>query len=349
MDVIKKKLFGEINLEDEFFDTLKEDYPGFDKWFNKKAEKEEYAFVLDDKGIQGFLYLKEENEKCTDIMPNLEAGRRLKVGTFKINAHGTKLGERFIKIIIDEMFKNNFNETYVTIFEKHDSLIKLLEKYGFIYYGKKESSAGRENVYIKYLKRIHEDILLDYPKVNIKNNNKFLLAIFPKFHTRMFPDSKLKTEKTHRIEDISFTNSIEKIYLSGVNLSCYKKGDIVVIYRTKDYDKPARYSSVATSICVVEEIKHINSFNNYDEFYNYCIKHSVFTEDELKSFWKTKRYEYLIKMLYNVALDKRPIRRDLIEKAGLDGRKRWAAVDLTDEEFLKILELGDVSESFIID
>ena len=31
------KRFNEIDLNDCFFDSLKEDYPGFDTWYNKKA------------------------------------------------------------------------------------------------------------------------------------------------------------------------------------------------------------------------------------------------------------------------------------------------------------------------
>ena len=101
MDVIERKKISEINLEDNFFSTLKADYPGFNEWFYKKAKAGESAFILEDGSIQGFLYLKEENEGDISVVPKLKEARRLKVGTFKINAHGTKLGERFIKIIID--------------------------------------------------------------------------------------------------------------------------------------------------------------------------------------------------------------------------------------------------------
>lgn len=66
------------------------------------------------------------------------------------------------------------------------------------------------------------------------------------------------------------------------------------------------------------------------------------------SFWREKKYPYLIKMLYNIALNKRPIRKQLVEDIGLDAKKRWVALKLTDEEFFKILELGEVDESFII-
>lgn len=349
MNAIEKKKFKEINLNDIFFDSLKEDYLGFEEWYLRKVKNEEYAFVLEDDGIQGFLYLKEEEEEDKSISPAFELGRRLKVGTFKVNAHGTKVGERFIKIIIDEMYKNCFEEAYVTIFDKHDGLIDLLTRYGFQYHGRKESKAGVENVYVKYTNIVYNDLFLDYPRINIRKSKKILLSIYPKFHTRMFPDSKLITEKDHFIEDISFSNSIEKIYLSGAfNLYKYDKGDIVVIYRTKDSHGFARYRSVATSICVVEEIKHISEFESYDEFLNYCIKYSVFEEHELKNFWRTKKYPYLIRMLYNIALGKRLIRKQLIDNVGLDENERWVAVPLTDEEFLKILELGEVNENLII-
>lgn len=350
MDSIQKKLFKNINLEDKFFDSLKNDYSGFEGWFNKKAAGGEFAYIFEDEGIQGFLYLKEENEEDNNITPKLEKKRRLKVGTFKVNAHGTKLGERFVKIIIDGILNNNYDEAYVTIFEKHPELIQLLERYGFEYYGKKATKGTneKENVYFKYANSFQNDILLDYPKLDTRDNNKFMLSIWPTFHTRMFPDSKLNTEKSHIIEDVSVTNSIEKIYLSGANISNYKRGDIVVIYRTAEYGKRAEYSAVATSVCVVEEIQHINNFSNYGEFYNYCRKHSVFTDSELEEFWRTKKYKYLIKMLYNIALNKRPIRKDLIEIVGLNRTDRWVSVDLTDKQFEKILELGEVDESFII-
>lgn len=244
---------------------------------------------------------------------------------------------------------NNEEEAYVTVFPKHFNLIDLLERYGFIYHGYKESNFGVENVYVKCTNKIHGDLFLDYPKVNMKNNKKFLLSIWPEYHTRMFPDSKLRTEKEHYIEDISFTNSIEKIYLSGAfNLNQYDKGDIVVIYRTAEKGARAWYQAVATSICTVLEVKNIYEFKSCDEFIEYCIKYSVFKEEELRRFWSSKKYPHLIKMIYNVALDKRPIRKKLIEDVGLNANERWVTLSLTDQQLLKILELGDINENLII-
>lgn len=96
--MIQKK-FEEINLQNPFFQTLRDDYNGFDEWFIRKSK--ESAFVQYDScnKIIGFLYLKVETGKVEDVVPELYANRILKVGTFKIDAHGTKLGERFVKII----------------------------------------------------------------------------------------------------------------------------------------------------------------------------------------------------------------------------------------------------------
>lgn len=349
MDAIKLVKFENLNLDDIFFDSLKKDYVGFEGWFNKKKLSKEVAYVLEENGIQGFLYLKREEEEHFDIEPILEEKLRIKVGTFKINAHGTKLGERFIKIIIDYMYEERIEEAYVTVFEKHDELIKLLKKYGFEYHGVKKSISGVEQVYMKKFLVEKKDIYLDYPKINTDGNNKFLLSIYPKYHTKIFPDSRLKTEGNHIIEDIPCTNSIKKIYLSGSgDLVNYKKGDIVVIYRTKEYNKSARYSSVATSICTIESIRSIYEFANYNEFYSYCNKYSVFSNDELSNFWMHKTYPHIIKMLYNIAMDKKIIRKRLIDEIGLDGNTRWVVVPLTNKQFNKILEIGEVDESLII-
>jgi len=69
---VQQKLFGELDLNDPFFDTLKEDYPGFDKWFHKKANEHAYVTVNNENGkLLSFLFIKTEdrNEFYTDLSP----------------------------------------------------------------------------------------------------------------------------------------------------------------------------------------------------------------------------------------------------------------------------------------
>ena len=60
-EVITLKRFADIDLSDSFLDSLKEDYPGFESWFQKKATNNEKAYVqYTGTALQAFLYLKKE-------------------------------------------------------------------------------------------------------------------------------------------------------------------------------------------------------------------------------------------------------------------------------------------------
>ena len=99
---ITKKYFGAINLQDSFFDSFRQDYNGFDRWFNRKAD--EIAYVTHSREyILSFLYVKVEDktENYMNITPVLPPKKRLKIGSFKVVSNGVRLGERFLKIIFD--------------------------------------------------------------------------------------------------------------------------------------------------------------------------------------------------------------------------------------------------------
>jgi hypothetical protein len=344
---LEKVKFKEINLDDSFFNSLKSDYLGFEEWFNRKGEEE--AFIkYKDKLVEGSLYLKLENGPIDDITPIINCNKVLKIGTFKINPHGTRLGERFIKKALDFAVVNNVEMCYVTIFERHEGLINLFAKYGFVQSGRKHSLGGSELVFIKELKEVKNDILLDYPLINTKNKQKFLLAIYPQYHSVMFPDSILKNENVNILEDVTITNSIHKTYVTRMSVNRANPGDIFVIYRTKTEGQSAEYSSVATSVCVVEEVKSQYEFKNFEEFFKYATTYSIFDYDDLKKWYDVGKC-YAIKMTYNAALSKRLIRKKLIEDIGLDRQARWSFIKISDNQFYRILEEGGVSESLIID
>ncbi|MBQ0328167.1 MULTISPECIES: GNAT family N-acetyltransferase [Providencia] len=150
---IQEKFFREIDLNDRFFNSLKADYDGFDNWFISKSGSKAFVSYNDNGEMDGFLYLKVEDEAITDTTPTFERKSRVKLGTFKIDAHGTKLGERFVRLVFQFAMKNNLKEIYVTIFDKHAGLISLLSRYGFELRAKKnlETSNGQEGVYFKNL------------------------------------------------------------------------------------------------------------------------------------------------------------------------------------------------------
>lgn len=120
---VEKVRMGEVDLNDSFFDSLKEDYIGFEKWFNKKAN--DFVYITKNKTnnkLLSFLYLKLEDtsEDYNNIEPRFTPKKRLKIGTFKVVSNGVRLGERFIKIIIDNALNYKVEEIYVTIFNKRE-------------------------------------------------------------------------------------------------------------------------------------------------------------------------------------------------------------------------------------
>ena len=356
MDNFLVKAFSEIDLADGFFDSLKVDYPEFSEWFNKKAAAGEVATVYLENGkIKDFLYMKVEAEEMTtsgrcQFIPNLPQRSRLKIGTCKVESRGTRRGERLIKRALDFAIKKKVEEVYVTVFPKHEKLIELFGKYGFVERAKKyHSNDNYEFVLVKDLNTFTGDILSDYPFVHTGNVNKYLLSIYPKYHTLLFPDSILNNESYEIIKDLSHTNSIHKAYICLMqDVAKLRRGDNIVIYRTTDITGKAFYRSVATSICVVENVMSKSDFLDVDDFIGQVKDYSIFEEKDLRT-WYKKPNIFLIKMTYNVSLNKRITRGDLIENIGLDANAYWGILELTDVQYKGIRTKGMADESYFVD
>jgi hypothetical protein len=100
VSIFKITPFNDCNVNDSFFDSLKQDYPGFENWFIRKAQANEKAYVYADEGVRAFLYIKGvEDEEIPGILPK---ARRMKIGTLKISegSQGLRLGEGAIGIAL---------------------------------------------------------------------------------------------------------------------------------------------------------------------------------------------------------------------------------------------------------
>lgn len=344
---LKSMQFKYVNLADSFFDSLKAGYVEFSDWFARKGDQSAYVFE-NENGIQGFLYLKLEDGPIDDVTPSLPAKRRIKVGTMKINAHGTKMGERFVKKIFDHAVSASAEEIYVTVFAEHEGLIRLLTRYGFNTIGQKQTANGIEQVMLRSLDAPFQDFYSSYPKVSLKNANCYILSLYPQWHTRLLPDSILRNERSDIVEDISSANSIHKVYLCAMKgVEALKPGDAIVVYRTSDDQGPAHYRSVTTSIGVIEDYKNINEFGTKEDFFRYCRAHSVFSSAELEQFWRSKKYFHVFKFTYNIAFKRRVTRATLIEELGISS-PYWGFFQISDEQLRAIAAKGEVDESLIV-
>jgi len=341
--------FGDIDVNDPFFDSLKAGYDGFEDWFASKSGHEVFAVRDGDETLSGMLYLKEESGEIVDVEPPLPAAKWLKVGTMKIVGRGTKLGERVLKKILDSAIHLDCDGVYVTVFEVHGSLIDLFKRYGFVEHGRKITQRGEELVLKRDLQQIWHNSLLDYPFFKVKGRRAWILAIYPDYHTAIFPDSILNNEPEEIVKDVSHTNTIQKVYIGGVSLTRMTEGDLVIFYRTTDKQAPAFYRSVATSVCVIQETKSRADFDSETEFLEYSLQHSVFSEAELRAKYRNDNRLYVAKVTYNAAFNRRVTRGRLLEEALITEHPRWDLREITLRQFRHILEMGQVNARLAID
>ncbi len=347
---VRKEYFGQINLNDLFFDSLKEDYPGFERWFIKKSDDIAYVTVNKDNNlILSFLYLKveSEDENYSDIVPLFKPKKRLKVGTLKVINNGFRLGERFMKIIFDNALTNKVQEIYVTIYDHREEqrrLIELMEQWGFSYWGMK----GRERVYVRDFLPTFDinQLKKNYPYIS-KNSTAYIVPIYEQYHTELLPDSILNTESPLEfVEDFPHRNGISKVYVSRAIQPHPTKGDLLVFYRTGGY-----YKSVVSTIGLVQEV--IYDIETESDFIKQCRKGSVFPETELKAMWNYNKNSrpFVVRFLYVYSFPHRINMQRLIELKilqGVDDAPRGFK-PITRDQFELILKDTKSNESFIVD
>ncbi|MBN2102220.1 MAG: hypothetical protein JW716_05105 [Candidatus Aenigmarchaeota archaeon] len=347
---VRKEYFGNIKLADTFFDTFRHDYKGFYEWFNKKSEEPAYV-CIDREQTLAFLYVKKENEDedYSDINPVFPKKKRLKIGTFKVNLNGFRLGERFLKIIFDNALKQRVDEIYVTIFNnlpEEKRLIDLLLEWGFKLWGTKKSSSGEEEVYVRDFSKSFNISApkSTFPYISLESD-VYLNPIYPLYHTNLFPDSILNTESPDDfIENEPFRNALSKVFVSRSITRNLKSGDIIVFYRTGGL-----YKSVITTIGIVESV--ITNIKNENEFLALCRKRSVFSNEELSDQWNHSKYKpFIVNFLYAYSFPHRINMKRLIELGvirGVENAPRGFE-RISKSEFEKIIKETKTDENIIV-
>lgn len=303
---VQKTDFAKVNINDSFFDSLRADYSEFDKWFNKKADETCYV-CYDNNVLTAFLYIKVEGEgeNYSDFNPILKRKKRLKIGTLKVSGNGFKIGERFLKIIFDNAIQYKVEEIYVTVFNRtpeQEQLIEMLEEWGFIYHGIRETSNGDE---LAYTRAFHKTlpVNIEVPKLTYpffsRDTDKYIIKIEPQYHTELFPDSiNAREDASLYVDNEPHRNRISKVYISHSKDRNLKRGDIILIYRIGE-TIPKKYSSTLTTICIVENI--IDGFNSFESFYQACNRRTVINKNDLENNWWNKYPSYrpfVINFLY---------------------------------------------------
>lgn len=354
---VRKELFGHIDVEDTFFDSFREDYPGFNSWFNRKSDKPAYVCRDKDGQVVAFLYLKveREDEPYHNIEPVFQPAKRLKIGTLKVELNGFKIGERFLKIVFDNAINQGVDEIYVTIFRRtmgQERLIKLLEDFGFERHGCKHNDYGTEEVYVRGMTPSFDASApkRTFPFVSTSARS-FLVPIYPKYHTELLPDSILNTESPDDfVEHEPHRNAIRKVYVSRSYNRDVRSGDVIVFYRTKSGGS-AYYTSVVTTLGIVDQV--YRNIESEEQFIRLCRKRSVFTDNELREHWNYRSHNrpFIVEFLYAYSFPKRPNLKALIDHGVIpdtDSAPRGFE-RISDCQLSAILSLSQTDPSIVID
>ena len=188
--------------------------------------------------------------------------------------------------------------------------------------------------------------MLTYPFALTKSQ-KWVVPIYPAYHTELFPDSVLNTESpADFIEHTPNRNAISKVYISRAYNRDLCPGDIIVFYRTASGGS-AWYTSVITTLGVVQSV--VNNIPNQSRFIELCRKRSVFSDSELVKHWNYKPFNrpFVVNFLYLYSFPKRMNLKSLTEEGILSEAPRGFE-SLTDEQFEKLLGGSHVDRCLII-
>lgn len=265
------KKFSDIDLDDDFFDSLKKDYPGtvsstgFVDWFNKKSKNGYTALVFEDEiGVSAFAALKQEDEEIVLQSGILPAKKRIKISTFRISERyrRQRIGEGAIGLLLWKWQHSTAEEIYVTVFEKHTTLISQFKRFGFQKCG---VNANGEDVYVK--NRTHIDFSDPYKSFPfIKNDFDYAgyIIIDDNYHDTMFAYSELANTASLQTKiSSSVSNRLSKIYVGQAPIPNYKVGEPVLVYRRYTKGPGKRYRSCVTSFCIVTGIIQAKTNGRY--------------------------------------------------------------------------------------
>lgn len=314
-DVFKQIRFKDLSLGDPFFDSLKQDYPEFSQWFTRKQDDNALANILQvNGGIGAFLYLKDHEEETIQLKEKvLPAEPRIKIGTLKMDPtiRGKRLGEGAIGIALWHWLRGDENQIYVTVYEKHQTLVELLLKFGFTIIGL--VNATGELFMLKDKRDInYATPFSSYPYINPNFKYAGLVVVEEPYHDKLFPYSELAhiDYQTDILTNVA-GNGVTKMYVSSAYTGGYEPGEPVLIYRKSTTKFPAGFHSAVTSIATITKHYAVKANNellmNPAEVKQILGNKSVLTDQELAEFLSHKVvdiyelvYEYYFGAGHNV-------------------------------------------------
>ncbi len=341
------------NIEDyfetDFFDSLCNDYgkKEFKAWLNKcvREDRKCYSLVVDN-SLQAILIYNIEKIEEHKIEGIYE--RVLKICTLKVSndAFGIKLGELFLNKMFTFCINHKIRYLYLTVYEKQEQLIRLLEKFGF----KKQIFTNKQG-----LSEIRMIKCLDKSKIRNKSNvfeihpfyndskliNKFVIPIRPEFYGTLFKDGKLRQPTLFDSAPDSINeiqgNTIVKAYISNTRIKSLKRGDLLFFYSSKT-------AQVIEPIGVLESAAEVDDF---DDLWGIVRKKTVFSQSQLKEMLAEKGKLHVIIFRLITYMDKK-ITLTKIKQIDSFRNKLQTVTRLKEQDYLSLKNEGYFDKRYII-
>lgn len=237
----------EISLEDPIFDSIRDDYDGFDDWFKSNCQAgQRDAFVIDGgDSLAGICILKDEDDEEYGL-----PGGRLKLCTVKVAEphRRQRYGALLLKAALDNAVRRDRTGLYVTVFDRHHELIRLLADLGFEI-APQVTELGELVMWRPLAPPPDAIVELDgfefnrrYGPYNVKPDVPMhIVPIQPQWEERLFPEGRRQLELVG--ENAACGNDLRKAYLSRASTGQLARGDLVLFYRSID-ERAVRFVAV---------------------------------------------------------------------------------------------------------
>lgn len=286
---LQKQYIHEVNFNQIFFESFRNEYCEFDDWMCKRAKAKEVVYVAQtsQNKILAFLCLDVEafDTPPSLVKPAMQPKKRLRIAFMKVACNGFKLAERMMRIIFEAATTHQVDEIYIEVFNQGKEklrLIELLQEWGFSVYGHRQHSNNfLEEVLVRPLYRgeIEDARSLSqiYPST-LSSARGWLVPIRERYYDQLFSsDITSYLGKPHRLEYFPQNNSLTKLLITRIAPYELQSADILFFL--------CRHISGAevSHIGVVVEIN--TQIQNENQFIAYCRKYSALSDEQLRSHW----------------------------------------------------------------
>jgi GNAT superfamily N-acetyltransferase len=228
-----------LDSSDPIFDSLRDDYAGFDDWLTRAKREGRDGWVVGSgsAGYAGICLIKPLDDEFR------LGGRVLKVSTLKVAAdhQGNRYGELLLKTVFAYASENSYDHVYVTVFERHEGLRTLLEDFGFYCLPDRMTSLG-ELIYAKDFtvsdtiaetcSPLEFHIRFGPPALQVRPKRTYLVPIEPRYHSILFPEAE--AQALLPVAPRPFGNALRKAYLCNSPIRRLVAGDVLLFYRSHD-------------------------------------------------------------------------------------------------------------------